>query len=297
MVHGDLCRRDFANNVSKVTPKLLQKIHGVVLSNTTIQDRADQAYSAKTHKKAACLALEAITGILLGNSLKDPIVIEGCHSINDSSLGYRPFGGLPFQSGSTVTSFNRESNLPLVVHTNYRNIAEDYGNNHCNIVTLKQIIDAGDAGILHGRCCNIILKAFSKVTDKSRIDELYKLMQETSGSDKAFEICQEEDAKTSAREVWVSVTGKFGDNGGVKHKDYFVYTTLTGALSKRSVGRAKRILGENSPTNAHIDKARKIAEEGRNIFVGLFFPCENGKIKGFGNGVLVKHSGLTHTRS
>jgi hypothetical protein len=49
-------------------------------------------------------------------------------------------------------------------------------------------------------------------------------MLETSWHEQAFAILHEADAKNCVREIWVSVTGKFGDNGGVEGKDFFVYT-------------------------------------------------------------------------
>jgi hypothetical protein len=109
-------------------------------------------------QKAACYALEAITGILLENTLNFLIGIMGGHSINDAILGYRHFS-CHDREGTPFVSFDRNTNQPLVVHTSYMNIEEEYGK--CwSPVSTKQIIDAGNGGIVHGQCSNIILKAF-----------------------------------------------------------------------------------------------------------------------------------------
>ncbi len=218
------------------------------------------------------------------------------HSINDGYLGFRPVGEIR-KDTAVIISFDSASNLPLIVHDNMKHIDGIYGYASKNGLTVKQIIDAGREGIRHCRCTSVILRFFNSITERSIIEEHNELARETSGADRAFKICQEENAKHSSREIWVSFTGRFPDDGGIEGIDYSVETSLTKATRKKIVGKS-RLFKNSRSSDSDVDRARRTAKEAGDIFIGLFIPRASDRmIVPFGNEVLVKHSGVKISRS
>jgi hypothetical protein len=100
-----------------------------------------------------------------------------------------------------------------------------------------------------------------------------------------------------SREIWISFTGRFPDDGGLEGTDFSVETSLAGAARRNIVGRS-RLFKNDMASEGDVDRAKRTAEEVGDIFIGLFIPRGNDRmITPFGIGVLVKHSGVKISRS